>query len=181
MSAMWLTHIFWMFLVWGGADLKGRISAQQLQTLPYSQYDETRREEPMPCLKRYPTIGLAIPNLHHGSPCGCLQEEPRHFRWIPAAAAVRFHCQLHCNLCFDFQQRATYASITATNQLFNFRLLQLRCCKLEAKQWTVVTLPFHSIGASMRCIMRNSSWETAYHSTLFQDSSDTFKSSNWLT
>ncbi len=86
---------------------------------------------------------------------------------MDSCSCWRFHCQLHCNLCFDFQWRATHASTTATNQLFDFRLLQLRCCKLEAKQWTVVTLPFHSIGASMRCIMRNSPWETAYHNTLF--------------
>lgn len=29
---------------------------------------------------------VATPNMHHGSPCGCLQEQLRHFRWIPAAA-----------------------------------------------------------------------------------------------
>jgi hypothetical protein len=162
---MWLTHIFWMFLVWGGADLKGRISAEQLQTLPYSQYDEAWHEEPMPCLE--------ISNNESSNP----QHASWLSMWLSARATKalqmdscscwRFHCQLHCNLCFDFQWRATHASTTATNQLFDFRLLQLRCCKLEAKQWTVVTLPFHSIGASMRCIMRNSPWETAYHNTLF--------------
>ncbi len=68
--------------------MKGRISAEQLQTLPYSQYDEAWHEEPMPCLKRYPTMRPATPNMHHGSPCGCLQEQLRHFRWIPAAAGV---------------------------------------------------------------------------------------------
>jgi hypothetical protein len=93
---MWLTHIFWMFLVWGGADLKGRISAEQLQTLPYSQYDEAWHEEPMPCLE--------ISNNESSNP----QHASWLSMWLSARATKalqmdscscwRFHCQLHCNL-----------------------------------------------------------------------------------
>jgi len=78
----------------------------------HSQYDETRCEEPMPCLKRYRMTGLAIPIVHHGSLCGSLQEELGNFRWIPVPTEARF-CRLHCNLCFDVKPRARHENTTA--------------------------------------------------------------------
>ncbi len=96
---------------------------------PHSQYDETRCEETMPCLKRYRMTGLAIPIVHHGSLCGSLQEELRNFRWIPPPTEARF-CWLHCNLCFNFKPSARHENTTA--QIIS---LNSGFCNWDAVNW----------------------------------------------